>query len=183
MTAIRHCSSRVRKGTSTPRACCLMRVPRLISGVRVIGRRLGLRAPLGTSTWRRYWWSEVLTPLQSTHALAERRRFRSLAITAASTRCGCCWRKVRRSTAKQKGVRLGLRLGLGLDLGLLLGRRLLLPSLLLWQERLASPKVFDVPRGPPHLALRDPMLPPFGTFRLPYDRCQWQCAREEGIRA
>ena len=42
-----------------------MRVPRLISGVRVIGRRLGLRAPLGTSTWRRYWWSEVLIPPQS----------------------------------------------------------------------------------------------------------------------
>ena len=60
MTAIRHCSSRVRKGTSTQRACCSMRVPRLISGVRVIGRRLGLRVPLGTSTWRRYWWSEVL---------------------------------------------------------------------------------------------------------------------------
>ena len=39
-----------------------------------IGRRLGLLAPLGTSTWRHYWWSEVLIPPQSTRALAERRR-------------------------------------------------------------------------------------------------------------
>ena len=65
-----------------------MRVPRLISGVRVIGRRLGLRVLLGTSTWRRYWWSEVLIPLQSTRALAERRRFCLLAGNGISTRCG-----------------------------------------------------------------------------------------------
>ena len=38
-----------KKDTPTPRACCSMRAPRLRSGARVIGRRLGLLVPLGTS--------------------------------------------------------------------------------------------------------------------------------------
>ena len=40
------------------------------------------------STWRRYWWSEVLIPLQSTRALGERRRFCLLAGNGTSRQCG-----------------------------------------------------------------------------------------------
>ena len=55
---------------------------------RGIGRRLGLRAPLGTSIWRRYWWSEdasidlCLAERHALYCLPERESRRDGAVVA-----------------------------------------------------------------------------------------------------
>ena len=96
----------------------------------MIGRRLGLRAFVDTSTWRHYWWSEVqlsplcldgVTPLLSAYRKGDdacnsvsstaltriaptKRGYGSVrrAKTVTPTRRGCCWTKAQGRTGNEE---------------------------------------------------------------------------------